>query len=310
MRSQSIRLALVAGAALAVAGFAQAGTTVDLSKLSPKQQASLAKAQAGKRAITPQYNYDIKAPVLKGVHVGGKVNASLKYAQAVVSLVIADNLAGLRYVSVALQSPSGQYATMDWSADFESKRNELQIGVDMSGATENGTWRITSVTVQDANSNSSYYDESMLAALGHTTFTVYNAAGDVATPSLVAGGVNLTPSVSRSTPPGGMLPGNPARVGVQLNAVDDGVAGVRSAYIQYCHVEGFDCFYMSGSTSVRGQTSAILTLGSHIYEWQSLGAYTPYYMEVYDQSGNGRTYYSWDTDLSAFIDNPVITITE
>jgi len=107
MRLQSIRLALVAGATLAVAGFAQAGTTVDLSKLGPKQQAHLAKIQAKKREITPQYNYDIRPAVLKKVRVGGSVNAGLKNAQTVVSLVANDNLAGVHEVSVTLMSPSG-----------------------------------------------------------------------------------------------------------------------------------------------------------------------------------------------------------
>lgn len=312
MRSQSIRLALVAGAALAAAGFAQAGTPVDLSKLSPKQQAHLAAIQAKKREITPQYNYDIRPPVLKKVRVGGTVNAGKKNAQAVVSLLATDNLAGVHQVSVTLMSPSGQTAYSYWYSHYDSTRNELQIGVDMSDATENGTWRVYSISISDSNGNATYYDETQLAALGPTAFTVTGAAGDFSSPEAQAGGANLTPTVSRSTPPAGMLPGNAARVGVELNLADAGAAGIRSASMEFC-LDGmyWECFSVSGEVSVRGKSAVRLTLGGHVSEWNAVGNYRPYSLYVYDYAGNGRSYYAdWGDDLASLLDNPVIAITE
>jgi hypothetical protein len=312
MRSQSIRLALVAGAALATVGIAQAGTFVDLSTLSPKQQAHLAAMQAKKRAISPEYNYDIRPPVLKAIRVAGKVNAGQKYAQAVVSMMVNDNLSGLDQVVVTLMSPSGQTAYEYWNSSYDATRNELQIGVDMANASENGTWRVYSVTVADANGNSNHYDETALAGMGQTTFTVVGAAGDFTAPTAQTGGVNLTPTVSRSTPPRGMLPGNSARTGVQLNLSDLGSSGVRQASMEFC-LEGtyWECFSVSGYVSVRGKSAVQLTLGGHVSTWTELGNYVPYSLYVYDQSGNSSSYYAdWGDDLNSLLDNPVITITE
>lgn len=63
--------------------------------------------------------------------------------------------------------------------------------------------------------------------------------GDTTPPTAQAGGVNLTPTVSRSTPPRGMLPGS---------------AGISSASMELC-LEGtyWDCIYLQGSVSVRGE---------------------------------------------------------
>lgn len=310
MRSTSIRLALVAAAAVAATTGAQAARTIDLSKLSPAQQAHHAKVQAKQRAVKPEYNYDIKPPVLKAVNTGGKVNAALKNAQAVVALGIVDNLAGIDSVAVVLESPSGQQASTTWWPGLESTRYQVQIGVDMSDATENGTWRILAVTLQDANGNSSYYGADTLAALGHTTFVVYGAAGDQTAPEVVAGGAVLTPVVSRSTPPPGMLPGSYARVGLQLNVLDTGASGIQSVSAEYCLNEYWDCFYVSGNVPVRGTSSATLMLGGHVYDWQSVGTYTPYSISVYDHAGNGRTYYYWETDFASLIDSPNVEIVE
>lgn len=312
MSSHSIRLALVAGVALATAGFAQAATPVDLSRLSPKQQAHLAAIQAQKRAITPQYNYDIKAPVLKKVRVSGTVNAGRKDAQAVVSLLVTDNLAGLHEVAVTLMSPSGQMAYESWYSNYDSVRNELQIGVDMSGASENGSWRVYAVSMADSNGNATYYDETALAALGPTTFTVTGAAGDFTSPEAQAGGTNLTPVVSRSTPPAGMLPGNAARVGIELNLADTGAAGIRSATMEFCLQDTWwECFSVSGTVSARGKSAVRLTMGSHVSEWNATGTYVPYSLYVYDYAGNSRSYYADSgDDLNSLLDNPVIAITE
>lgn len=313
MRSQSIRLALVAGAALAVAGFAQAGTAVDLSKLGPKQQAHLAQIQAKKREITPQYNYDIKPAQLKGISVGSKVDASRKYAQAVVTLVATDNLSGVDQINVTLMSPSGQMASASWDNPYEGTRAELQLGVDMTNATENGTWRVYSVQVSDANGYGTYYDEATLAGMGgRTTFTVSGAAGDFTSPTAQTGGVNLTPTVSRSTPPLGMLPGAPARVGVQLRLADTGAAGLRSATMEFCLDGGYwDCFYVQGEVTTRGKSDLLLTMGGHVSEWNNIGNYLPTSLYVYDYAGNASYYYNYyGDDLNALLDNPVITITE
>jgi len=191
-------------------------------------------------------------------------------------------------------------------------RNELQIGVDMSNATENGTWRLYAVSVADSNGNATYYDENALAALGPTTFTVTGAVGDFTSPEALTGGTNLTPTVSRSTPPAGMLPGNPARVGIELNLADSGAAGIRSASMEFCLRDMYwECFSVSGQITVRGKSAVRLTMGGHVSEWNAIGDYKPYSLYIYDQAGNSNYYYAdWGYDLGSLLDNPVITITE
>lgn len=309
MRSQSIRLAVVAGATLAMAGIAQAGNTVDVSKLSAGQLAHLAKSQEHQLVVTPMYNYDIKPPVLKSVNVGGKVHANEKYAQAVVSLTVGDNLSGVDRVVVTLMSSSGQTAGGGWDSPYESTRNELQIGVNMSDVSENGVWRIYNVSVVDANNNVANFDEAALAALGKTTFTVTGATGDLIWPTAEPGGVNLTPTVSRSTPPRGMLPGSWARAAVKLKLSDTGGSGIRGASMAYCLQDTWwECIYLDGEVPVRGKSGTMLTLGGKVTNYVTPGTYVPNSLYIYDHAGNSNSYY--ESDIASFVDSPVITITE
>jgi hypothetical protein len=315
MHLNSIRLAVLAAAAMTAAGFAQAGTTdVDFSKLGAKQQAHYVKLTQRHQVVSPEYNYDIKPAQIKKASVGGKVDASRKFAQAVVTLAAADNLSGVNEVYVTLMSPNGQQAYANWSNPFPSKRADVELAVDMEGVTDNGTWRIYSASVSDANGFSTYYDEAALAAMGgRTTFTVFGGVGDMSAPTVQTGGVNLTPVVSKSTPPGGMLPGAEARVGAQLKLTDVGTAGIRSASLTYCLNGDYwsDCFYVQGQVSVRGKTDLTFTLGGHVYSWQTTGTYLPTVLNVSDQSGNSL-YLHRDNgdDLDSLIDVPAIVINE
>lgn len=315
MRVNSIRLTVLAVAAMTTAGFAQAGTNeVDFAKLGVKQQAHYLKMAERHQVTSPEYNYDIRPAQLRRVGVNGKVDASRKFAQAVVSLTATDNLSGVNYITVTLIGPSGQTAYTTWYNPFASKRAEVELAVDMADATENGTWRIYSVNVRDSNDYGTYYDEAALAAMGgRTTFTVVGAVGDQTAPTVQAGGVNLTPTVSRATPPGGMLPGAEARVGVQLNLADTGAAGVRSASLTYCLNGDYwsDCFYVQASNYVRGKSTLALTLGGHVSTQQTTGTYLPTVLNIDDNSGNSSYYARYNgNDLDSLIDVPAIVINE
>src|SRR5689334_9143586 len=110
MRVNSIRLAVLAISAMTAAGFAQAGTSdVDYSLLGAKQQAHyLKQTQRQPSGDSPEYNYDIKPAWIKKANVNSKVDASRKYAQAVVTLAAADNLSGVNEIHLTLMGPSGQ----------------------------------------------------------------------------------------------------------------------------------------------------------------------------------------------------------
>ncbi|WP_374564926.1 hypothetical protein [Ideonella sp.] len=313
MRVNSIRLAVLAAASLTAAGVAQAGSTgADFSKLGAQQQARVAKSEAAQRANSAEYNYDIKPALLKKVTVGGKVDASRKFAQAVVTLTAADNLSGVAEISVTLMGPSGQTASNTWYNSFPSKRAELDLAISMDGVSDNGTWRVYSVNVRDANNYGTFYDEAAIAAMSsRSTFTVVGATGDQSAPEFKTGGINLTPTVSRSTPPGGMLPGTPARAGVQLKLADVGTAGIYTASVEYClNDQYWNCFTLQGYVSARGKTEVDLTLGGQIYSGLDVGAYVPTTLNISDYAGNSR-YYAiyYGDDLSSMLDTPAINVT-
>jgi hypothetical protein len=308
-------LVVLAGVALALAATAHAAPVVDFSKLSPQQQAHMAQVLAKKRSdIGAEYNYDIRPAVLKSISVSRQVKANLKIAEAIVSLKLADNLSGVSRVEITLLSPSGsQYAAGVWQASYEDTREDVQIALDMSDKSENGEWRVSGVSVADANGNATFYDEAALAAKGRTSFTLTGATGDFEAPNAASGGVNLTPAVSLSTPPRGMLPNNPARLGVQLKLVDVGVSGVRQASMEFCKEGSYwECFAVSGTLSARGQQAVVLTLGglAHAY-WVVPGNYMPRSLSVSDFAGNYRDLHTdYGHDLNSLLDNPVIVVTE
>ncbi|TDM09717.1 MAG: hypothetical protein C4K60_10965 [Ideonella sp. MAG2] len=285
---------------------------MDVSKLSPQQQAHWAKARANQPASTPLYNYDITAPTVSAVKVGATVNAGLKYAEALISLTVRENLAGLSTVYVTLEGPDGQQASSSWSSSYPEKgRQTLNLAVSMSDVTQNGTWRVKSVQVADANYNSTYYNEAQLAALGTTTFEVVKAQGDSAAASLQSGGTNLTPVVSRSTPPAGMLPGSNARVGLRIPVTDAGTSGVRSVSVTLCPVgQYWNCIYLGGNVSMRGQTSVSVTVGGTLNSYNQLGTYVVDSVSTYDYAGNYRYYYSGDPVLSTLLDVSTVEVTE
>ncbi|MDZ7812199.1 MAG: hypothetical protein U5L74_03385 [Ideonella sp.] len=306
-----ITSALVMAASGAAWAANESVASLDVSKLSPQQQAHWAKAKTSRPAATPLYNYDIAAPTLSAVKVSSRVNASLTLAEANVTLTLRDNLSGLYTVSVTLEGPGGQQAFNDWVSSYPEKgRQTLSLAVPMSDVSQNGTWKVTSVQLADANYNSSFYDETQLAAMGTKTFEVVNAQGDIDAPSLQAGGGNLTPVVSRSKPPAGMLPGAYPRVGVRLQAVDTGSSGVRRAALTFCKQATYDCIYVNGYVPVRGQTSGSLTLGGSAYPFFPLGTYVVHSGSVEDFSGNVLYYYSGDPALANLLDVSTIELTE
>ncbi|MBI5269992.1 MAG: hypothetical protein HY856_09985 [Burkholderiales bacterium] len=304
----------VAAAAALTTGAVHAAPAASAAGMSPQQQAHMAKVVAAQRArLAPEYNYDIRPAVLKGISVKGPVKANLKNAQAVVVMKVADNLTGVSRIEVTLDSPSGQrHAWGTWRADFPKTRDQVELAIDMDEVSENGLWRVSFVNVIDANEYGTAYDEAALAAMGSTTFTVSGALGDEEYPNAQPGGTNLTPTVSLSTPPRGMLPGRSPRVGVELNVSDAGASGVRSARLEFCHeMSEWDCFSMGGDLSRRGQASARLILGGELYGYMQTGRYRPSSLSVTDFAGN--MHYLWvyqGDDLDGLLDNPVIVITE
>lgn len=305
LKAAAAALGLALGAPAALAA-----PPVDLSRLSPQQRVAHVKAQHTRATAPPEYNYDIRPAVLRKVHLTRRVNVALREAEVVMSFVVNDNLTGVSSAYGTLRSPTGQWVQASWGSTFPQTRNDTQMAFDLGNATDNGQWRLVELTVADANGNANTYDESQLAALGAEPVDVVGAMGDHEAPALAKGGMTLTPTVSRATPPRGMLPGAYARIGAQLQLTDSGGAGVHTVWLRYCNEDYWDCVFLSGSTYVRGQATAALVAGDTVWSGQSLGTYHLDWVELTDWAGNSRTFSRVDTDLSQFVSNPTIIVTE
>jgi hypothetical protein len=310
MTSFCLKAAAAAACLALVAPAALAASALDLGRLSPQQRVSHVKAQNARASAPPEYNYDIRPAVLRKVQLTRRVNAAQRHAEVVLSFVANDNMTGVLIAYATLQSPTGQMVSATWGSTFPQTRTESQMSFDLSNATSNGAWQLVELTLLDANNNASTYDPAQLAALGAEPVEVVRAQGDGEAPALASGGMTLTPTVSRSTPPRGMLPGANPRIGTQLQLTDVGGAGILTAWLQYCQDDGWTCLYLSGSSLVRGQAAGSVLAGDTIWPGQPLGTYRLTSVELVDWAGNYRTYGSIDTDLGQFIANPTILVTE
>lgn len=146
----------------------------------------------------------------------------------------------------------------------------------------------------DEAGNYSYYDGTMLAALGNTTVTVTNSkAADSIAPSLV-GGKLLTTKVSLSaTQPG---TDHAVYAGLSLNFTDSGqgaTAGVAYTSANFCLEDGSSCFWLWASNGVEGQSSAKFTLGGQPSSYGvAPGRYYLYYAYASDHAENYVSYFS------------------
>jgi len=308
MKHLSIVRACNFSSAIALALAAAAGA----SESAPGQSAAPGQQQADQLSFqthrATQLEDDNKAPRLRSIRVGGKVDVSKSGAQAVVKLVASDNLSGVDRIEVTLRSPfSDQWRTLNWVSPFDTARTELQLGIDMPGTSENGKWYIHSVELKDANGLSAVYDEQALAALGHTTFAVVHGSGDVVLPKGLDGGVNLTPALSRSAPPPGRPRGTPARAGVRLRLGDEGGGGVSQAWLQFCYLGNKEpCFMLEGSNTVRGQGEIALPMGGYVPKSAEVGPYFVTWLRVFDHAGNIADYFA--EDLNTLLDRNVIMV--
>ena len=254
------------------AGAARAESSVPnevLMRMAPQQQEAyiktqIARRQARRAAAPAAPALDATPHVFPGFNAGPLLN--LQRAQPLFKVLIAatDDLSGVTSVSYGAQGPSGQTLNGFLQLGFPTKTltgiGGLQI---QTRLLEPGVWSFSDAFLCDLAGNGVFYDQSALAALGNTTFTVAKTKGYDAVPPALISGTVLSPVVSLSSHAVG-TDTQPPFVRVSMKATDTGstfVAGVQSAQTFFYIADHSACLYAYAQVSVVGQSSVTLDYG-------------------------------------------------
>jgi hypothetical protein len=284
---------------------------------------SHAKALAERAALAA---IDTTPPVLKNFSLSGSVNAQLPNPSVDASIKLTDNLSGVVYYYVQLQSPSGAqtvYRTKNPPAPSTNISSTLTVGSYplsygfFGPFSEPGIWRATTLYAYDANGNGIGYSQTDLAALGNIAVNVVNSGGyDVIAPTFESGTL-LTTTVKLSKPPVGTDPGTLPYVSADLNMTDAGNGAISGTYfgqLTLCRSDGAggcsDYLQLFGVTNRSGLSANTLRVGTQLRADQTTGSYKMYSVTVRDIAGNSSIRYSTafggDIDFRDYF--PVTTI--
>lgn len=211
---------------------------------------------------------DTDAPVLTAFSVSGSIDAARSGQAVTVNLQATDNLSGVYYYIIALESPSGRQVVQEGlhaaaSKTFSSqvvigypRYMNIELGEHFSRWSEPGMWRVVSVDVRDLAGNARVYDEAALAALGPHQFSVTNTKADSVKPMLHVGSLD-TPVLSLSTPPRGTAAGTPPLALATVDVSDAGspsASGVDVVSAYFCKLpfDGMQCADAFGLVGVTG----------------------------------------------------------
>lgn len=279
---------------------------------------------------------DTAPPVLKSISVAGSVNATKAGQFVEVSLSATDNLSGVYGVVIELISPQGnQTIVQDFYAASPTTKYKVTelMGIprydnptgEFNIDSQPGTWSVYAVYIADLAGNQAIYNQTQLAALGKTTFTVANAEYSDQSPVLIGGSI-LTPTLSLSTPPVGTASGTAplAEVSIQSSeSVTPPFAGidVESAYFclppivnNYCTDE-FGVFVQTGkpvhaatTLTMSGQVLSSVNPGQPVQP----GTYFLETVNLSDTQGNSVSYtdvmFDGTVDLSTYFGTTSITV--
>jgi hypothetical protein len=278
-------------------------------QLVAKQQAERSQSAAGA---------DVTPPVLTQFNASATLDLSKAAAPFRINIKATDDLSGLQYLSALATGPSGQTITAFAFSSYPAINFAGFAGFStIDRLLEPGAWKFTYAYGYDVAGNYFGLDETALAALGNTTFTVVNISGyDPVTPAL-AGGQIFTPSVSLSGHAAGTTDQDPY-VGCKLKLTDAGstaLSGLSQGYAYFCQLaDTSKCIYLSGYTYATGLASASFSVGTQVSASRGdvPGNYELYYVHVDDHAGNGKSYtsskFGGETDFSAIFPTTVIKL--
>lgn len=252
---------------------------------------------------------DTQPPTLTSFSVNGSVDASRTGQSVTVKLGASDNLSGVYYYIIEMQSPTGTVIRQEGYNASASKRfsspvvigfprhMNIEFSEQFGRWSEPGTWSVQSVDVRDLAGNARVYDRAALAALGNTDFTVSNAQPDAVPPSLVSGAVD-TPVLSLSTPPAGLPAGASPLAIVSVTAQDTGspaTSGLDVYSAQFCKLpfNGTECadgFSVTGTTGTPAKAATALKMSGRLVRTDGSpvtpGTYLLWVLTLQDVAGN------------------------
>ncbi len=254
---------------------------------------------------------DTTPPVVTAFNAESAVTTKLAVEQLLVSLTVTDDASGVQYGWVDAVSPSGRWVSA-WFSPGGTKNFIDTLPINRLGPfSESGEWHIVSVSGYDVAGNWFYADETTLAALGNTTFTVTSPFFDATPPVLVSGRIE-TRVVSLSDP-------NPlVRV---MAATKDPLSGVAYVSMYFCLeddstcMSGLNSLYLGGSEDpIFRRAAANRIWASNDLSWNPPvpGTYVLREVWVADSAGNSAYYLSTaiggDTDFSLMFPTTTIVV--
>lgn len=265
---------------------------------------------------SPQAGTDVTAPAFTAFDSDASVDVTQTINPLVVRFKATDDLSGVSFGGAKAYGPSGQMVEVNFSRSAPSTNaSGVMLSYHVSAFMEPGTYVFKSAYLGDENYNYAQYDETALAALGRSTFTVKNHKGyDIVAPNLVSGKLK-TPTISVSSHHPGTNVAPYAQVSLQ--ASDSGntaIAGVRDATAMFCTAGRAQCFSVYSFDDLAPQDAAArLTLGEQIQSYQAPGTYVLYQVSMSDYAGNRQTLtsqvFGGTTDFSLYFPSTAITLT-
>jgi hypothetical protein len=310
-------------AAFAAPGAAEPAEGARVQSLAAPRSGLLLRAQVGGQAAQHAGEQaaavDLTPPTLTTFDAGTTLNVSKATPLFSVLIKATDDLSGVRDILFLATGPSGQRIFVDTRADYPTTSFVRRVGFTSFYAgrlLQPGVWRIDEARVEDLVGNPGKYNQTALAALGNTTFTVVNTgAYDAVAPTLTSGQI-LTPTVSLSATAKGTTNQAPF-VGVKVTAADTGstaVAGMAGAAAAFCIAGNNPCLELWASPTGGSQATGTFVVGAQVSAvlGHVPGEYQLYEVVLWDQAGNTRELVSKDyggtTDFSTLFPTTKITL--
>lgn len=293
-----------------------------VERLAPQDRqafvARLIEWQQRQRSMDADATLDVAAPVFTSFNSASTLNLSKAAAPFKFVVKATDDLSGVPSVYAQARGPSGQ-TIYGYAYGSHPVTNFVASGgfSEVSRLLEPGTWKFVYAYGFDVAGNYFEADETELAALGNTSFTVVNKSGhDLAPPALASGKI-MTASVSLSAHAPGTSGQSPS-VGVKLTATDVGntaLSGVRQAYVYLCQLaDPSKCIYLYGYVNATGLATATFSVTAQVSGSQGNvpGDYELKAVYVFDFAGNSTTLLSnkfgGSVDFAALFPTTVIKL--
>ena len=228
---------------------------------------------------------DLTAPTLTAFAISPTTIDTSTGAQAItITATITDDLTGNANSNGIFRSPSGEYASVNFDSTHRTsgtaQNGTYTATVTLPQASEQGTWTLQDLILNDQVGNSQYLNTTQIANLGYPTTFQQTGVGDLTAPTLTAFAISPT-TIDTST--GAQAITITATITDDLtgNANSNGI--FRSPSGEYASVN-FDSTHRTSGTAQNGTYTATVTLP----QASEQGTWTLQDLILNDQVGNSQ----------------------